>query len=170
MRQKEMKLNTRQWNLYLLLKDAATHRPGEWISKEEICERLSLDYPRHLEIIPDDEGKFPVQLEDIKLRPEHNSSVFRRLRADIKAINNDNERIQKIVLSCSKGYRLATNDKEVREMMNRRRNEALKQLKNVSNQIEKVSRDGQGRLKIDGVGREFYEAFPPRTERGDDNG
>lgn len=166
MKQQEKKLNNRQWRLYVVLREAAIVRPGEWITKEEICETLSPDYPRHLEIVPDEYGRYPIRVEDIKLRSEHNSSAFRKLRADIKAINNDSDRVQKIILSSSKGYRLAIDDQEVRDAMERRRIAALKRLKAASTQIEKASQDGQCRLKIDGVGREYYEAFV----RGENNG
>lgn len=80
-----MELTTRQWNLYNYLKE----NTDIYLTKEQIV----------------------ANVEGYKYKDwqnEHNQNAFRQLRDDIRNINSNQTRIQKIIISNKIGYKLAT--------------------------------------------------------------
>ena len=80
-----MELTTRQWNLYNYLKE----NTDIYLTKEQIVANV-------------DGYKYK------DWQNEHNQNAFRQLRDDIRKINSNQTRIQKIIISNKVGYKLAT--------------------------------------------------------------
>ena len=80
-----MELTTRQWNLYNYLKE----NTDIYLTKEQIVENV--------------DGYIYKDWKN-----EHNKNAFRQLRDDIRNINSNQTRIQKIIISNKIGYKLAT--------------------------------------------------------------
>ena len=80
-----MELTTRQWNLYNYLKE----NTDIYLTKEQIVANV-------------DGYKYKYW------QNEHNQNAFRQLRDDIRNINSNQTRIQKIIISNKIGYKLAT--------------------------------------------------------------
>lgn len=80
-----MELTTRQWNLYNYLKE----NTDSYLTKEQIVANV-------------DGYKYK------DWQNEHNQNAFRQLRDDIRNINSNQTRIQKIIISNKIGYKLAT--------------------------------------------------------------
>ena len=80
-----MELTTRQWNLYNYLKE----NTDIYLTKEQIVENV--------------DGYIYKDWQN-----EHNQNAFRQLRDDIRNINSNQTRIQKIIISNKIGYKLAT--------------------------------------------------------------
>lgn len=80
-----MELTTRQWNLYNYLKE----NTDIYLTKEQIVANV-------------DGYKYK------DWQNEHNQNAFRQLRDDIRNINSNQTRIQKIIISNKIGYKLAT--------------------------------------------------------------
>lgn len=105
---------------YLLEKQSET-----WISKKQICEELKELYPRHLE-----------------KTTEHHSSVLKTISYDVRDINRDKD-IPVIIVSCSKGYKVAPNEDAANKFIDKELNRALKVLKRTHIMTKKVLNDGQ---------------------------
>lgn len=80
-----MELTTRQWNLYNYLKE----NTDIYLTKEQIVANVD-----------------GYNYKD--WQNEHNQNAFRQLRDDIRNINSNQTRIQKIIISNKIGYKLAT--------------------------------------------------------------
>lgn len=80
-----MELTTRQWNLYNYLKE----NTDIYLTKEQIVANV--------------DGYIYKDWQN-----EHNQNAFRQLRDDIRNINSNQTRIQKIIISNKIGYKLAT--------------------------------------------------------------
>ena len=80
-----MELTTRQWNLYNYLKE----NTDIYLTKEQIVTNV--------------DGYIYKDWQN-----EHNQNAFRQLRDDIRNINSNQTRIQKIIISNKIGYKLAT--------------------------------------------------------------
>lgn len=80
-----MELTTRQWKLYNYLKE----NTDIYLTKEQIVANV-------------DGYKYK------DWQNEHNQNAFRQLRDDIRNINSNQTRIQKIIISNKIGYKLAT--------------------------------------------------------------
>lgn len=80
-----MELTTRQWNLYNYLKE----NTDIYLTKEQIVANV-------------DGYTFN------SWQNEHNQSAYSQLRDDIRKINSNQTRIQKIIISNKVGYKLAT--------------------------------------------------------------
>ena len=115
-------LNKRQKELYEWLLKASTI-DNNFKSKEFICTALSHLYPRFLEN-----------------SSEHNSKAFWTLRKDVRAINFSE--VEKIIVSSSKGYKIATKE-EAERYVKRRLKSSLVSLKLYWNIKHKMERDGQ---------------------------
>ena len=80
-----MELTTRQWNLYNYLKE----KTDLYLTREQIVANV--------------DGYIYKDWQN-----EHNQNAFRQLRDDIRNINSNQTRIQKIIISNKIGYKLAT--------------------------------------------------------------
>ena len=83
-------LTTKQWQLYKYLKEH--YEPSRWISKKELAEALG------------------YEAEDYNPRGN-----YREIESDVLAINED-ETIQKVVISSRNGYKIA-NKEEAEEWL-----------------------------------------------------
>ena len=125
------KLNTRQWNLYKYLKKRYAIDPKAYVTTKEIIRDLPNDY-------------YFTQAEIEKHTPAHDTSAHQNIRADINTIRNS-EDIYKIVYSCSKGYKIAT-EEEANKWLHRVKMEALSKLKMYSKNCKFGSLNQQLRI------------------------
>ena len=143
-KEKEIKLNTRQWKFYNYLKEQAFEDGDRWVSKWEISVAIA-DY-------------------------EYNNSPYAHdecstMNGDRLAINNSQE-VDKLILVDNNCFKVAKLDEAI-EMRNDYYNQAMRLLGKMSIIANKIDRDGQGKLisnqnkPIDETSkaREFYETF-----------
>lgn len=143
-KEKEIKLNTRQWKFYNYLKEQAFEDGDRWVSKWEISVAIT-DY-------------------------EYNNSPYAHdecstMNGDRLAINNSQE-VDKLILVDNNCFKIAKLDEAI-EMRNDYYNQAMRLLGKMSIIANKIDRDGQGKLisnqnkPIDEMSkaREFYETF-----------
>lgn len=143
-KEKEIKLNTRQWKFYNYLKEQAFEDGDRWVSKWEISVAIT-DY-------------------------EYNNSPYAHdecstMNGDRIAINNSQE-VDKLILVDNNCFKVAKLDEAI-EMRNEYYNQAMRLLGKMSIIANKIDRDGQGKLisnqnkPIDETSkaREFYETF-----------
>lgn len=143
-KEKEIKLNTRQWKFYNYLKEQAFEDGDRWVSKWEISVAIT-DY-------------------------EYNNSPYAHdecstMNGDRIAINNSQE-VDKLILVDNNCFKIAKLDEAI-EMRNDYYNQAMRLLGKMSIIANKIDRDGQGKLisnqnkPIDETSkaREFYETF-----------
>ena len=143
-KEKEIKLNTRQWKFYNYLKEQAFEDGDRWVSKWEISVAIT-DY-------------------------EYNNSPYAHdecstMNGDRLAINNSQE-VDKLILVDNNCFKIANLDEAI-EMRNDYYNQAMRLLGKMSIIANKIDRDGQGKLisnqnkPIDETSkaREFYETF-----------
>lgn len=129
-------LNNRQWALYNYLKKQGNN----WNTQEKIAKDLQ-------NIYIDDDWHLPF----------HDRAVRHQITNDIRTIN-ESGLIQKIILSSSKGVKIAT-EQEFEKYITSNINSVLNRLKRLKNMYEKGKRDGQMKLVINGQERPFIEAF-----------
>lgn len=143
-KEKEIKLNTRQWKFYNYLKEQAFEDGDRWVSKWEISVAIT-DY-------------------------EYNNSPYAHdecstMNGDRLVINNSQE-VDKLILVDNNCFKVAKLDEAI-EMRNDYYNQAMRLLGKMSIIANKIDRDGQGKLisnqnkPIDETSkaREFYETF-----------
>lgn len=143
-KEKEIKLNTRQWKFYNYLKEQAFEDGDRWVSKWEISVAIT-DY-------------------------EYNNSPYAHdecstMNGDRIVINNSQE-VDKLILVDNNCFKIAKLDEAI-EMRNDYYNQAMRLLGKMSIIANKIDRDGQGKLisnqnkPIDETSkaREFYETF-----------
>lgn len=119
-------MNLRQKRLYeYLLKQ----RGDFYISKEQICNDLFEEYPRHLEV-----------------NSEHNSNTFNILRHDVREINLSDA--DKIIVSSRFGYKIG-NEEESKKYIDSRFKTALRMLKVTWNLKKKFQDNGQIKAPTD---------------------
>lgn len=126
-------MNTRQWDLYKYLK--SRYEEKVYISKFEICQAFPQYYVYG-------EGK---------------ERKCRLIERDVRIINND-ENIQKIIVSNKDGYKIG-NETEVTSYLNRRFRRAGKAMKLNWILANKVGLNKQTRLALFGNEREVIEAY-----------
>lgn len=138
---KNEKLNRRQWVLYEYLKLRAENK--EWKTREQILNDLSEYYD---------------------YRPKTNNNLYYNksavlLTKDILKINN-NQTIQKIVISDAKNGIKIANEKEAYDFINNNMKSIIKKLKRHYNMFNKVNLNNQYRLTF-GKGYEklYIESF-----------
>jgi len=122
---------------YLLEKQS-----DEWISKKQICEELKELYPRHLEN-----------------KSEHHSSVLANISYDVRDLNRDVD-VPVIITSCSKGYKVASDEEVADKFIKKELNRSLKVLKRSHIMAKKVLNDGQ----IDLLANAIIFAYPMAKE------
>lgn len=126
-------MNTRQWDLYKYLK--SRYEEKIYISKFEICQAFPQYY----------------------VYGEGNERKCRLIEKDVRIINND-ENIQKIIVSNKDGYKIG-NEAEVTSYLNRRFRRAGKAMKLNWILANKVGLNKQTRLALFGNEREVIEAY-----------
>lgn len=130
-------MSDRQWRLYEFLK-ANTDR---WLTMAEIAYHM-----------PDDYGN-PYMATGATY---HMTNERKWMTADIEHINAQGG-IQKIIMTCNRGVRLAMRD-EYKEYLNKRRFAVLRSLKRVNDMVRKADLDGQYRYHENSE-RPYIEAF-----------
>lgn len=116
------KLTTRQWRLYLFLKAKYEQDPTAYISKADICNGISGAY-----------------------QADSSATRFcREIEYDINVLRNS-EQIYKIIVSNSKGYKIATKE-EAGEWLMRIRNEAILKLRMYRKNRKNAEANNQMRL------------------------
>lgn len=139
MENREVVLNSRQWDIYNLLKE----RNGEPINLKDICAELDSKYDELLYV----GGSTPFC----------NSFARRLLTKDIQTINRCLT-IQKVIISSSsKGVFLASKD-NYKEYLDKEKAKILSSLKRYWNKVKKLENDGKERI-VFGKEREVIEAF-----------
>lgn len=128
-------LTPRQWALYNFLKE----RGDEWTTQLDIAYALE-DY-------------YDTSFTDDKF---HDSRARLQITMDIRALN-DSDVIQKIIMSGSKGVKIA-NESEFDTYIGREIMAAVRRLKRAKRKAEKGNRDGQMRLVLNKE-RDTIEAF-----------
>ena len=132
------KLNTRQWNLYKLLKS----NPDKWFTQKEISSLV--------------EGYNYV---------ERNNDKCSAIREDKKAINASEE-VDKLIVMKNYQFKIATEEEAVAEIsMHIKR--LKRQKEEIDNMGKKISRDGQGKILSNRLvaiddsssAREYYGTF-----------
>ncbi len=117
-------LTKEQWDLAQYLEDMYLVDPTLFISKEMICEKFPSTYDRGSEF-----------------SDEHSSSVFNRIRRDIRAIKNCVD-FQHVLISNPKGYKIA-NKQEAENFCNKELKRAKRILMTNSLQQKRIKNDGQ---------------------------
>ena len=128
-------LTPRQWKLYNFLKE----RGDQWTTQLDIACALSDHYDPNF-----NKDNF------------HNSRARLQMTMDIRALN-DSDVIQKIIMSGSKGVKIA-NESEFDTYIGREINAAVRRLMRAKRKAEKGNRDGQMRLVLNRE-RDTIEAF-----------
>lgn len=139
-----MKLNSRQWALYGYLKD----KGDEWTLQVTVADAIpEYHYDSDMEF-----GLF------------HNSPARHLMTDDIRAINESNV-IQKIIISSSKGIKLASKS-DFAGYLKRQYAALWRRKKRIDKIAHKCFTDGQIRL-IFGEEREIIHAFSDSNKYGD---
>lgn len=133
-------LTPRQWQLYNYLKEQG----DQWTMQFDIACALSEHYDTDF-----DKDKF------------HDSKARLQITMDIRALN-DSEVIQKIIMSGSKGVKIA-NESEFNTYIGREINAAVRRLMRAKRKAEKGNRNGQMRIVL-GKERDTIEAFLKEIE------
>ena len=134
-------LNARQWAVYNLLKN----NPDRYLTQIEIVYGLDEYY-------------------DVSFRDDqfHDSAARHQLTKDIRAINNS-EVIQKIIISNSKGVKIASSA-EFEKYINAEFASIFRKLARTRQKAKKAGLDGQMRLVL-GKERDTIEAFADSINR-----
>ena len=131
-----MELTTRQWNLYNYLKE----NTDIYLTKEQIVANV--------------DGYIYKDWQN-----EHNQNAFRQLRDDIRNINSNQTRIQKIIISNKIGYKLAT-EKEFESWKISQQKLIKRKLYRMGVIDDKALKNNQMRLVEDGSNARLYvESF-----------
>lgn len=133
-------LNSRQWALYNLLKN----NPDRYIKQSDICKRLITHYPTYYG------DNF------------HDSKARLLLTNDIRALNN-NDTIQKIIISNKHGVKIASKA-EFEQYISGQFAAVFRKLERTRKKARKAGLDGQMRITI-GKERDTVEAFADDINR-----
>lgn len=133
------KLTPDEWKIYNYLKE----HTGEWIMQKDIAKALYYHewYRTHYDGIP-----------------FHDTKVRKKITNAIRNLNNS-PGIQKIILSSSKGVKIANKD-DIDKYIGRHINAVVARLNRLKLIAEKASRDGQYKITFGKYEREIIEAFP----------
>lgn len=133
------KLTPEEWKIYNYLKE----HTGEWITQKDLAKALYYDewYRTHYDGIP-----------------FHNTKVRKKITNAIRNLNNSSV-IQKIILSSSKGVKIADKD-DIDKYIGRHTNAVVARLNRLKLIAKKASRDGQYKITFGKYEREIIEAFP----------
>lgn len=143
----EHKLTPDEWKIYNYLKD----HTGEWVPQEHLA----------LDLFGDElykEGYAYYANFNF-----HNSNVRKKLTNAIRNLNNSSV-IQKIILSSSKGVKIADKD-EIDNYIGRQINSVIKRLNRVKKIAKKASLDGQCKIIFGKYERAVIEAFPSEENK-----
>lgn len=135
-------LNARQWAVYNLLKN----NPDKYMTQFEICWQLHKDYP----------------IAGIRNFEFHDSTARHLLTKDIRTINKS-EVIQKIIISNSKGVKIA-NREEFEQYISAEFAAIFRKLARTRQKARKAGLDGQMRIVL-GSERDTIEAFADDINR-----
>lgn len=135
---KDKNLHNRQWALYNYLKTQP-----DWVTQKEIALAIPSAYPCTVE-----------EMQDF-----HNCNARHSITNDIRTLNNSGM-IQKIILSTSKGVKIA-NEQEFEDYIGRQINAAVRRLQYVKSLAEKGNRDKQMKVTFGKFERDTIEAFMP---------
>ena len=83
---------------------------------------------------------------------------FRNVRQMIYNIRHC-DIIQKVVISCNKGYMIMTDKEEHRAILDKQLHEALKKLKQYHKELDRLSKNGQMKLTFNTSERNFIESL-----------
>lgn len=143
-----MELNARQWELYNYLKERGDEWTMQYVVAAYVCQRSDGEYYGDW----DNPSKF------------HDTHARHLMTDDIRAINASDV-VQKIVISSSKGIKLASKEDFARYLKNQ-----YAALWRKKKRIDKIAKkgltDGQIRL-IFGAEREIIHAFTDSNDYGD---
>lgn len=139
----EHKLTPVEWKIYNYLKE----HTDEWIMQEDLA--ISLFY---------DEWDNQVS----KATDFHNTALRKTITNAIRNLNNS-PIIQKIILSSSKGVKIANRD-EVDKYIGKHINSVIARLNRLKLIAKKASRDGQYKITFGKYERQIVEAFPKEEE------
>ena len=137
-------LNARQWALYTLLKN----NPDRYMTQQEIAYALQEHFPTETLVFVD--------------APFHDSAARHLLTKDIRAINQS-EAIQKIIISNSKGVKIASSA-EFEQYINAEFAAIFRKLARTRQKARKAGLDGQMRIVL-GQERDTIEAFTDSINR-----
>lgn len=126
-------LTLQQWGLAQFFEDVFSEDPRTVITKEMICNNFPEDYGRRYEFSSD-----------------HNSSAYRRIRRDIKAIKKSKGFKHILITVGNCGWKIATK-KEAEEFLEKEKIQALKKLKLCSVINMKIRNNGQYFLNDESV-------------------
>ena len=161
-----MALTPRQWWLYGYIKAYNERFPDKWLTQRDIVTANNVDvlYPH-----------------DDRYRLSSNPMAHDRcfpIWQDVAAINRSME-VDKIILINDNTYKMPTSKEEADTyFLNGRKKAALRILKRYWIAIDKVNRDGQGKLVSDqereitkqSRAKEFYESFIKEIDSDDEEG
>lgn len=138
------KLTSDDWKIYNYLK----YHTGKWVSQERIAKALfGGDYDE----------------ETIALGKDfHNTNIRKYITNSIRRLN-ESDTIQKIILSSSKGIKIAERD-EIDKYIARHINCVVARLNRLKLIAKKASRDGQYKITFGKYERQIVEAFPKEEE------
>ena len=165
MKKKKKKLTPRQWWLHDYILAMNTKYPKRWLTQTEIVDALNCDlsYPH------DDR----YQLSPNPMAHDKCISIWQ----DVAAINRSME-VDKIILINVNSYKMPTSKEEADTyFLNGRKKAALRILKRYWIAMEKIDRDGQGKLLSDqereitkqSRAKEFYESFIKEIDSDDED-
>lgn len=136
----EHKLTPDEWKIYNYLKD----HNNKWIQQEDLA--YDLFYNEWLNDVKYSETDF------------HNTAIRKKITNAIRNLNNS-PIIQKIILSSSKGVKIAERD-EIDKYIGRHINCVVARLNRLKLIAKKASRDGQYKITFGKYERQIIEAFP----------
>ena len=135
-------LTPRQWDLYNFLKEQG----DKWTTQLDIAYAL--------------DNWYSCDFENEKF---HDSRARLQITMDIRAIN-DSDTIQKIIISSSKGVKIA-NESEFERYINKEIGAVIRRLNRARKKAKKAGMNGQTRLVFNRE-RDIIEAFIQEGENG----
>lgn len=161
-----MALTPRQWWLYGYIKAYNERFPDKWLTQRDIVTANNVDV-----LYPHDDR---YHISDNPNAHDKCISIW----LDVAAINRSME-VDKIILINDNTYKMPTSKEEADTyFLNGRKKAALRILKRYWIAIDKVNRDGQGKLVSDqereitkqSRAKEFYESFIKEIDSDDEEG
>jgi hypothetical protein len=161
-----MALTPRQWWLYGYIKAYNERFPDKWLTQRDIVTANNVDV-----LYPHDDR---YHISDNPNAHDKCISIW----LDVAAINRSME-VDKIILINVNSYKMPTSKEEADTyFLNGRKKAALRILKRYWIAMEKIDRDGQGKLLSDqereitkqSRAKEFYESFIKEIDSDDEEG
>ena len=161
-----MALTPRQWWLYGYIKAYNERFPDKWLTQRDIVTANNVDV-----LYPHDDR---YHISDNPNAHDKCISIW----LDVAAINRSME-VDKIILINDNTYKMPTSKEEAEKyFLDDRKKAALRILKRYWIAIDKVNRDGQGKLVSDqereitkqSRAKEFYESFIKEIDSDDEEG